>query len=72
MRLVFIGENNQSILTISSLWVRQVDTIHIDIEGGITITITTTTQTTVETTSLNVVWLLVPTLIFLILYRGKK
>jgi hypothetical protein len=72
LRLVFIGENNQSILTISALWVRQVDTIHIDIEGGITITITTTTQSSVETTPLNVVWLLVPTLIFLILYRRKK
>jgi hypothetical protein len=72
LRLVFIGENNQSILTISSLWVRQVETIHIDIEGGGTITMSTTTESIVETTSLNVIWLLIPALIFLILYHKKK
>ena len=44
LRLVFIGENNQIILTISTLWVKHVDTIQILTEDGSTTTLTTTTQ----------------------------
>ncbi len=70
LRLVFIGENNQSILTISSIWVKQVDTIHISVEGGITITLSTTTAA--KSTSLNIIWVFIPSLTFLILNRKKK
>lgn len=44
LRLTFIGENNQSILTSSSLWVYQVITIRIETTDEITTT--TTSQTT--------------------------
>lgn len=52
IRIVFIGENNQSILTTSRKWVRQVVTIHVATEDGSTFTVsssdsfTTTTATT--------------------------
>ncbi len=46
LRLVFVGENNQSILTISTLWVKHIDTIQIVTENGSTTTLTTTTQST--------------------------
>ena len=40
LRIVFIGENNQSILTVSQRWVRQVDTLRVTLTTGETITLT--------------------------------
>ena len=50
LRLVFVGENNQSILTSSSLWVKQVDTIRILTTINETSTVPTTTDSQTTTT----------------------
>ena len=69
LRLVFVGENNQSILTESFRWIRQVETIRLSIEDGITITLTTTTP---KSTSSGFILVIIPTLILLIAYRRRK
>jgi hypothetical protein len=82
LRLVFVGENNQSILTISTLWVKQVDTIRVFTSNGNSLTITSTditttgsqsTQTTNSKTSIWItIWEMMITFFLLIFLRERR
>ncbi|PWI47335.1 hypothetical protein CEE45_12125 [Candidatus Heimdallarchaeota archaeon B3_Heim] len=75
LRIVFIGENNQSILTISKYWVRQVDTLRVSLNTGEAITLTSNSipDSTTSNASFSVsILMLVLTSTLIVVIRRKK
>ncbi len=75
LRIVFIGENNQSILTISKYWVRQVDILRVSLNTGETITLTSNSipdsTTSNASFSVSILMLILTSTLIVVIRRNK-